>query len=337
MPPASRPPIGTIAVVGAGAMGAMYADHFSRAGIRTLLVARGERAARLRTQPIRVNGHTLDAEVVDPLDARWEASGPVGLVIVAVKHRQLPDAVELVRPLVSSDTTVLSVLNGLDSEEAILRGLRQPGPTGTGPAVDVADEQVPLCIALAMDAEREANDVRCTQAGRLVFGHRHLMAGDEAGPDGRLESVRDALTRAGLEWSAPDDMLHELWWKFMVNVGINQPSAVLRAPYGAFAQPGPARELMTALIEEVRTVAAAEGVELTDADVSRWDSVLAGQPTVGMTSMHQDVLAGRPTEIDVFAGRVVSLGRQHGIPVPYNQTMLWIVQALDRAAGASSS
>lgn len=94
---------------------------------------------------------------------------------------------------------------------------------------------------------------------------------------------------------------------------------------------------MTALIEEVRAVAAAEGVELTDADVSRWDSVLAGQPTDGMTSMHQDVLAGRPTEIDIFAGRVVSLGRQHGIPVPYNQTMLWTVQALDGAASASSS
>ena len=60
-------------------MGAMYADHFSRAGIRTLLVARGERAARLRTQPIRVNGHTLDAEVVDPegkvLDRTYEGAG----------------------------------------------------------------------------------------------------------------------------------------------------------------------------------------------------------------------------------------------------------------------
>ena len=233
-------------------MGAMYADHFSRAGFRTLLVAHGHRPARLRGQPIRVNGHTLDAEVVDPLDAQCEASSPVGLVIVAVKHRQLPDAVELVRSLVSRDTTVLSVLNGLDSEETILRGLRQPGPTGVRPAMEVADEQVPLCIALAMDAEREGNEVRYTQAGRLVFGHRHLMASDEAGPDCRLESVRDALTRAGLEWSAPDDMPHELWWKFMVNVGINQPSAVLRAPYGTFAQPGPARDLMTALIEEVR-------------------------------------------------------------------------------------
>src|SRR5699024_7962793 len=121
---------------------------------------------------------------------------------------------------------------------------------------------------------------------------------------------------------------HQMWWKFMVNVGINQPSAVLRTGYGGFQNPGPAYDLMMALIEEVRTVAAAEGVPLTDADVERWHAVLAGQPAEGKTSMHQDVLAGRPTEVDIFAGRVVELGRRNGIPVPFNQAMLWILSAL---------
>ncbi|MCA1783985.1 MAG: hypothetical protein LC679_18000 [Intrasporangiaceae bacterium] len=69
-----------------------------------------------------------------------------------------------------------------------------------------------------------------------------------------------------------------MWWKFMVNVGINQPSAVLRAPYGAFQKPAPAYALMMALVAEVRAVAAAEGVDLTEDDVERWHTVLAGQP-----------------------------------------------------------
>ena len=294
----------------------MYADHASRAGIRTLLAAHGERARRLREHPITVNGERLAAEVIDPL----EGLGPVpaaDLVIVAVKHAQLEEAAVLIAPLVSPSTTILSVLNGLDSERIVIDGLRRQG-------VHVTDDQVPLCIALAMDAERAGSEVRYTQPGRLVFG----PAGTESA-GGQVDSytarAQDILTRAGLDWSTPEDMRHQMWWKFMVNVGINQASAVLRAPYGAFQKPGPAYELMMALIEETRAVAAAEGITLSDEDVARWHAVLAGQPQNGMTSMHQDVLAGRATEVDIFAGRVVALGGEHGIPVPHNQTMLWIL------------
>lgn len=321
MPSAGHPPIETVAVVGAGAMGAMYADHFTRAGLRTLLLAHADRADRLRSQPITVNGHLLEAEVTDPLDVGGEPA-TADLVLVAVKHAHLAEAVELIRPVLSPDTTILSILNGLDSEEIILSGLRRTG-------LAVTADQVPLCIALAMDAEREGHEVRFTQSGRLVFGP--AAAGTTGHVTPRIGAVQDALTRSGLAWSTPDDMRHQLWWKFMVNVGINQASAVLRAPYGAFQQPGPAYDLKMALIGEVRAVAAAEGVALTDDDVARWHTVLAGQPADGMTSMHQDVLAGRPSEVDIFAGRVVELGQRHGIPVPHNETMLWILQALGAA------
>ncbi|MGA8046958.1 MAG: ketopantoate reductase family protein [Dermatophilaceae bacterium] len=333
--PDAHPPIETVAVIGAGAMGAMYADHFARAGLRTLLLADGERAERLRRDPLLVNGRRLEAEVVDPLFEASDRGAPptADLVIVAVKHHRLAEAADLLRPVVTSTTTVLSILNGLDSEEVIRAAVPRLSP-----------EQVPLCIALAMDAEREGHRVRFTQTGRLVFGSAESAAagvdGDgsdrEDGSDGshgggstpRLRAVQDALTRAGLAWETPPDMRHRMWWKFMVNVGINQASAVLRAPYGAFQRPGPARDLMATLVEEVRAVAAAEGVDLDDSDVAQWHRVLAGQPADGMTSMHQDVLAGRETEVEIFAGRVVALGGEHRIPTPHNQTMLWVLRAL---------
>ena len=322
-----HPSIETVAVVGAGAMGAMYADHFARAGVRTLLLAHGERAERLRRHPLLVNGRRLEAEVVDPLDSSGRQEDPLrfdtvtaDLVIVAVKHHRLAEAAGLLRPVVTPTTTVLSILNGLDSEDVIRAAVPELTP-----------EQVPLCIALAMDAEREDRRVRFTQSGRLVFG-----PADPGDPDGagatattpRLRAVQDVLTHAGLAWETPPDMRHRMWWKFMVNVGINQASAVLRAPYGAFQHSGPARDLMMMLVEEVRAVAAAEGVDLDKSDLELWDRVLAGQPADGMTSMHQDVLAGRETEVGIFAGRVVALGGEHRIPTPHNQSMLWILEAL---------
>ena len=121
-------------------------------------------------------------------------------------------------------------------------------------------------------------------------------------------------------------MRHRMWWKFMVNVGINQASAVLDAPYGAFQSEGDPRALMMALIDEVVAVANAEGVALGAADIASWSEVLAAQPVAGRTSMHQDARAGRPTEVDTFGGRVVALGERHGIATPVNQTVVWVLR-----------
>ena len=298
--------IRSVAVVGAGAMGGMYAAHFAAAGMPTTLVARGERAARLRRDGLTVNGARIGVTVFDA--GTDEPAEPVGLALVAVKDAHLAAALDDLAPLVGPDTTILSVLNGLDSETTI--GAR------------FTPEQVPLCIALAMDAERGASGIRYTQAGRLEFGEP-----DNTTPSARVRRVQDVLDRAGLAWTTPTDMRHAMWWKFMVNVGINQASAALRLPYGAFQPEGDPRALMWALIDEVVAVAAAEGVRLTPDDLARWDTVLAGQPAAGRTSMHQDVEAGRPTEVAVFAGRVVDLGRRHRIPTPYNQTMLWLLRS----------
>ncbi len=300
--------IDTVAIVGAGAMGGLYAWHFARSGFPVTLVARGERARRLADHGVLVNGERVVAAVFDA-DQRSdrEAAEPVDLVLVAVKHHELAAALDDVAPLVGPHTLFLSVLNGLDSEAVIA------GRFGPGAAL--------LCVALAMDAERVGNEVSFRRPGRLAFGEA-----DNTVVSDRVRSVQGALDRAGLAWETPADMRRTMWWKFMVNVGINQASAVLRAPYGAFQPEGDARSLMTALVSEVVMLSRAEGVGLDDGDVRRWYAVLAGQPPAARTSMHQDVEAGRRTEVDIFAGRVVALGERHGIATPYNQAMLWILR-----------
>lgn len=295
--------IRSVAIVGAGAMGAMYAAHFVEGGLETVLVASGERAERLRRNDLTVNGTPLAAPVVDP--ARDERP-PVDLVVVAVKHHDLATALDDVTPFVGPDTTYVSVLNGLDSEERI--------------AERFGCDTVLLCIALGMAAGREGTEVSYLSPGRLVIGTTPDLAATN-----RLAAVGDALDRAGLVWESPDDMRREMWWKFMVNTAINQASAVMRRPYADFTEQGPSRALMMALVDEVIAVSRPEGVPLGEADRDRWDEVLRSLPDEGRTSMLQDVLAGRPTEVALFADRVIVLGTKHGIPTPYNQTMSWLL------------
>ena len=306
--PLLNAPIRSIAILGAGAMGGLYASHFAAHGsFDVQFVAAGGRAMRLRDDGLRVNGAWLDFTVADPGAPAPAASAD--LVLVAVKHHDMTQALEDCRSIVGEETTFISVMNGLDSEEAI--------------AAAFGVEKVLYCVALGMDAERIGNDVRFRQPGRLVFGEAE---NSETGA--RVRRVQEALDRAGLAWDTPADMLRALWWKFMVNVGINQASAVMRAPYGVFKSSDPARFLMDALIGEVVELSRYAGVHLDDSDVDRWHQVLANQPDGGKTSMLQDVEAGRRTEVDVFAGKVIALGERYRSATPYNQAVASILRGV---------
>jgi 2-dehydropantoate 2-reductase len=125
-------------------------------------------------------------------------------------------------------------------------------------------------------------------------------------------------------------MEHVMWRKFMINVGINQASAVLGAPYGIFQSDAGAKAIMESLMREAIAVANAEGVALNEADLQGWYDFLNTLSPNGKTSMLQDIEAGRKTEVELFGVKVVELGRKHGIPTPVNQTLSNIIQIRER-------
>lgn len=299
--------INHVAILGAGALGAMYAATFLTHGDFSVgVIARGARAERLARDGLVVNGTRHMVPVIDP----ERPAHPADLILVALKHHHLPEAVPDLRNLVGDDTLILSVMNGLDSEAVL------------GEACGM--ERVLYCIAVGMDAVRENGAVTYTTPGRLLFGeatNEHISE--------RVRRVQAAFDRAGIRHETPDDMLRMLWWKFMVNVGVNQATAVLGAPYGVMHTSPDAQALMEALMHEVIALAQAAGVNLTAEDVTGWYRVMRTLSPEGKTSMLQDLEAGRPTEVDIFAGKVVTLGQQHGIPTPVNAMVRHIIRVLE--------
>jgi 2-dehydropantoate 2-reductase len=300
--------IETVAIVGAGAMGAAYASMFSDAGdFSVFFVASGERYQRLKRGSLSVNGKQYAIPVMSPGEIRE----PVDLVLVALKHHHLAQALPDIKPLVGAETIILSVMNGLESEQII------GAVCGMGKMV--------YAIAVGIDAVREADQFTYARPGRIIFGEGPHKVGSN-----RLNRLRDALTRAAIPCEIPEDMLRIMWWKFMINVGINQASAVLRAPYGVFQSSPDARALMQSLMEEVVVLAGKASVNLTQRDMEEWFSVLSTLSPEGKTSMLQDVEARRKTEVEVFAGKVVSLGAEYNVHTPVNQTILTIIKAIEQ-------
>ena len=295
-----------VAILGAGGLGAAYGSRFLKSpDFETWFIARGERYDRLQRDGLIVNGEQIAAPVIHPEKAGDQTAvlPTADLIIVALKHQHLAGAVGDLRPFVGPQTTIMSVMNGLDSEFTL------------GDAYGI--EKVLYAMALGIDAVREGNRIKYSAGGKIFFGDARNDSLSE-----RVILVREALEKAGIPYEIPPNMERAMWRKFMINVGINQASAVLRAPYGIFQTDPQAQEIMESLMCEAIAVANAEGIDLDETDLQGWYDFLNTLSPAGKTSMLQDVEAGRKTEVEIFGGKVVDLGKKHAVDTPVNRTVV---------------
>ena len=310
-----------VLVVGAGAVGAAVASIIHEAAPHAVTVlADGERFDRYSREGFRVNGKQYRFPVVAPGNPDGVGHQVADLVIIAVKHHHLAEAVNQMRGHVGPETTILSLLNGISSEETLGEAF------GPGPGAPEGCTLPPYAMILGIDAVRLGNETRFASSGRIFLGEARNENGN---PSPRVERITRFFDRVGLPYTVPENMLRALWYKFMINVGINQASAVLRAPYRIFQTQAEARALMESLQREVIAVSAAAGVGLNETDLANWEETLSKLHPDNLTSMCQDVLAGRKTEVELFAGTMTALGRRYGIPTPTNEVFFNLLRAIE--------
>jgi 2-dehydropantoate 2-reductase len=299
--------IESVAVIGAGALGLLYADALSHVlGDGVFFLAGQERRTKISETVYGINGRDARFRAVSQPDMGVKPD----LVIVAVKNHHLESIVPLLEAAVGEETVVISVLNGISSEEFIRRH---------APAARLL-----YCVALGMDAVKEGDSLRFTNPGRLLVGTEDNNAHDPC-----LRLLTDLFRRCGIAYEVPRDIIRSLWWKWMINIGVNQVSAVTGAVYGLFMQVEELKSLMDDAMKETVEVARAEEVDLTEQDIREWYTVLNGLGAAGKTSMLQDVEAKRKGEVDAFSGALIEIARRHAIPVPVNETLFRIVKAIE--------
>lgn len=305
-----RAAIENVYFIGLGAIGLKYAARLHDANPSLVkIIAGAQRVERFRSNPPSVNGKTYAFEFVGPGD---ETLAP-DLIVVAVKSKQLERALGDIQSFIGDNTSVISLMNGIMSEEIIGR--------------KIGHDRL-IYANVYMDAVREGNAVTYRDIGRIVFGERN-----NATKSDRVMAIEQLFGKAGIPCAVPEDMLRAQWAKFMLNVGINQASAVLRAPYGTFQSNSHARALMIAAAEEVVRISEHAGISLDQSDIDDFVRIIDSLDPMGKTSMLQDVEAGRTTEVDTFAGTVIDLGFQYGVPTPVNQTLLNIIKTIEHADG----
>lgn len=302
-----------VSIVGMGAMGIMYGEFFGeRLGWdKVTFLGDEERVRRFAGRRITCNGKVCPFRMEDAS----LPGEPAGLLIFAVKATGLEEAVRQVKGRVDEDTVILSVLNGISSEEIIEAQL------GAGTVIH--------CVAKGMDAVKLGDALTYTHLGTLCLG---IPKGDGRREEklAALKRVVDLFWRNGLPHEFEPDILHTLYCKWMMNVGINQTIMVEEGTYRTVQQPGPAREMMKAAMAEVMAVAQAEGVDVTQEDLDEYVALADTLNPDGMPSMRQDGLAGRPTEVELFAGTVIRKAKRLGVEVPVNEELYRRIKGMER-------
>ena len=177
-----------------------------------------------------------------------------------------------------------------------------------------------------MDSRKVGATVTAGCVGVMALG---VHDAEDAAQRANLERVTEWLTAIDQPFITPDDIRHQLWGKLICNVGVNQACAVYDCCFSGIHAPGEAREAMIAAMREVAAVGRAEGVDLTEEDVAYWLDIIDHLNPEGLPSLRQDVLARRPTEVELFSGTINRLGAAHGIPTPQNERFYAAIKELE--------
>lgn len=278
-------------IIGAGAVGLTVASALEKIG-EVNIICDGERAERY-SKGLFFNGQKMGVRLSSPT-----SGDKADLLIVAVKNFQLSDAIEDIRGYVKEDTVILPLLNGIDAERILSDAF--------------GEDKVLYGFITDLSANHEGNTTICfSNGGTIVFGEKD----NQFSP--RVENICHLFDEAGLRYLVPENILHEKWWKFCLNVCFNTLTAILGADY---SQVHDNREIIRAfrlMAKEVQQVAEKEGVNLCQEDIEEILRRFTRLDDHGKTSMLQDVEAGRNTENQFFTGTISRLGHYHEIRTPY--------------------
>lgn len=300
--------IKNITIIGLGAIGSVYGNLLQRVSdLNVRVLVDSERKSRYESEGIFVNGEMLPFAYITPDQKTEEAD----LIIVSVKYSHLPRAIEDIRNQVGKNTVIMSLLNGITSEEEI--------------AEVYGEDKIVYAISNGIDATREGTSIICSNPGKISFGKKHNETISE-----KLIAIRECFERAHIPNDIPANMEQVLWYKFMINVGINQTSAVTGATYGVFQKIPYARELAKAAMMEVVQLAQLQNIALKEGDIDVFfDTIISSLSKEGKPSMLQDIEARRFTEVAMFSEKMMELGHCFNIETPVNQMLYQIIKTLE--------
>lgn len=291
-----------IAIMGSGGLGGYFGARLVLGGADVHFVARGKHLDAMRSDGLRVEGpEPLHARQVNATDDPREI-GPADVVMLCVKLWDTEQAIEQIRPMVRPDTAIISFQNGVLKDQYLRAAFDESQLMG-GVGYVATTIEAPGVI-------RQTGPMQ-----RLLFGEF----------DGRRSARGEALLAAclagGIKAELSDDIVREIWQKYVFLVGLSGTTSTIRMPIGPIRSHPQTRAFLHDVMHEVVMVGRAHGVALPQ-DYAQVRLQLADDVSPEMTSsMHHDLQKGNRLEVRWLAGGVVELGRAQAVATPLNRAI----------------
>lgn len=291
-----------IAIMGSGGLGGYFGARLAQGGADVHFIARGRHLQAMRTEGLRIEGpEPMHLPKVNATDTPADV-GVADVVMLCVKLWDTEQAIAQMRPLVGPQTTVVSFQNGV-LKDKYLRA-----------AFDARQ----LMGGVGYVATTIASPGVIRQTGpmqRLVFGEF------DGTRSARGEALLAACLAGGIQAELTDQILREIWQKFVFLVGLSGTTTTMRKTIGPIRSHPQTRAFLLDVMREVVAVGRAHGVPLPE-DYAQVRLQLADDVSPDMTSsMHHDLERGNPLEVRWLAGGVVELGQAKGVPTPLNRAI----------------
>jgi 2-dehydropantoate 2-reductase len=292
-----------VAVVGAGGVGGAFGAALAKAGADVTFIARGAHLAAMKSKGLRIEGGRGETHLV-PTEATDDPAsvGPVDVVLFCVKLWDVESAGRHIKPLVGRETAVIPLQNGIDAPERLI-------PILGGHAVMGGVAQISASI-VGPGVIRQVGTFM-----RMLFGEL------DGSTSKRGEALLAMCRKAGFDAVLSDQIVTELWMKFILLATNASVMAVARQPIGKLRDDPDMHPHFVAAYKEVVDVGKARGVTLPADAVDKMLAFNAGAPPTMKPSMALDLERGNRIELPWLGGKVVELGRQLGVPTPTHSFM----------------
>ena len=293
-----------IAMMGAGGVGGYFGGRLAASGCDVTFIARGRHLEAIRNNGLRIDSRDIGDATIDPAVAT-DAPADVGVVdyvIIGVKLWDTEDVGRAIAPMVASNTTVLSLQNGVEGDETL--------------ASVVGAEHLIGGVAFIASSIREPGVIEhIGTMQRVVVGER------AGGSSRRVDLLHEMMLLAGITAEVSDDIERTIWEKFVFLVGLSATTTMLRTTLGPIREDPENRQLLLNIMRETVAVGRAKGIDLPEDYADDRLAFADGLPADMTSSMYHDLKAGNRLEVAWLSGAVARFGDEVGVATPINQTV----------------
>ena len=292
-----------IAVMGAGALGGYIGGRLATTGHQVTLIARGAHLDALQSNGLRIQSPKGDLHLPE-VDATDDPSsvGKVDVVMFMVKNYDVEDAAHGIKPMLGAKTMVVTCQNGISAWERL------------GKIIGV-EKVLPGVVRFPANIASPGVIRHTAENDTVSFGEVDGLASK------RCQNFKDALIEAGITTIIPDNIIHDLWTKFIVQSALSSMTALTRLDIGPIRDNPASRQLFLDAMNEADLVGRAVVPELPLGNVEQSWKFMGTLPRTMHASMLDDLNNGKPIEVNYLSGEVVRLGELYGVPTPIHNVL----------------